>query len=398
MINVWIAFITGLTTGGLGCLALQGGLLASLLAQQVEAASGQRRGAGDTGGWGGGALSGAGVARSIALFLGAKVVAHGLLGLLLGALGSFLRLNYLTRALLQLGIGIFMIGNALRMLDVHPIFRYFVFEPPSFITRTIRRTSRRKDSAALPIALGLLTVFIPCGITQAMMATAMATGDALMGSALMAAFTLGTTPMFFAVAYSAMRVGAKLEHAFMRVIAVVVLLLGLVAIESGLNLLGSPVSASRLMASLRQDAEVAPVAAPAADDPVAIEAEPTVVAAAPEEPEGRPVEEVEPEPGMVDEPPAPVEPEVQTLYVQAKHDGYVPPRQHAVAGVPSELVLITDLTRSCTRALAIPALKFETYLPETGQVTVDVPPMEAGTVLRYSCAAGIYTGEIVFDR
>lgn len=31
-----VAFITGLTTGGLGCLAVQGGLLASTLAYQIE--------------------------------------------------------------------------------------------------------------------------------------------------------------------------------------------------------------------------------------------------------------------------------------------------------------------------------------------------------------------------
>ena len=31
-----VAFITGLTTGGLGCLAVQSGLLASTLAYQVE--------------------------------------------------------------------------------------------------------------------------------------------------------------------------------------------------------------------------------------------------------------------------------------------------------------------------------------------------------------------------
>ncbi|MDP1817989.1 MAG: hypothetical protein Q8K92_26285, partial [Leadbetterella sp.] len=31
-----VAFITGLTTGGLGCLAVQGGLLTSTLAHQIE--------------------------------------------------------------------------------------------------------------------------------------------------------------------------------------------------------------------------------------------------------------------------------------------------------------------------------------------------------------------------
>src|SRR5262245_28258158 len=34
--RVMVAFVTGLTTGGLSCLAVQGGLLASSLAHQIE--------------------------------------------------------------------------------------------------------------------------------------------------------------------------------------------------------------------------------------------------------------------------------------------------------------------------------------------------------------------------
>src|SRR6266542_6292794 len=36
MSQLAVAFITGLTTGGLSCLAVQGGLLASSLAHQIE--------------------------------------------------------------------------------------------------------------------------------------------------------------------------------------------------------------------------------------------------------------------------------------------------------------------------------------------------------------------------
>ena len=32
--NLWVAFITGLTTGGVSCAAMQGGLLAGLIANQ----------------------------------------------------------------------------------------------------------------------------------------------------------------------------------------------------------------------------------------------------------------------------------------------------------------------------------------------------------------------------
>ena len=375
MIAVWIAFVTGLTTGGLGCLALQGGLLASTLAQQVEAGVLQQGQARKT--------SGSGVARTILLFLGAKIVAHGVLGLLLGALGSILKLNALTRALLQLGIGIFMVGNALRMLDVHPIFRFFAFEPPAWVTRYIRRTSKREATSALPLLLGALTVLIPCGVTQTMMVAAMGTGDALTGGAMMAAFTLGTSPVFFAVAYSAMRIGARLEHAFMRVVAVVVLILGLVAVDSGLNLIGSPVSVSRLVRSLRGDQPATGVVAVPAQSTSSLSGTSTVPAGSVPVPAETPI--------------VAAEPKIQRLVVLAQQDGYMPARQHAVADVPTEVLFVTEYARSCTRALVIPALKFETYLPETGKVTVNVPLMVPGTVLRFSCASGTYTGEIIFD-
>ncbi len=386
MITIWIAFITGLTTGGLGCLALQGGLLTSSLARQAEtdALRGKRSGPAAITATSG--MSGASIARTILLFLGAKTVAHAVLGFFLGALGAFLRLNALTRALLQFGIGVFMIGNALRMLNVHPIFRYFAFEPPAQITRYVRRTSKREASFALPIFLGVLTVLIPCGISQTMMMAAMGTGNAWMGASLMAAFTLGTCPVFFGVAYSAMRIGAKLEHTFMRVVAVVMVLFGLVALESGLNLMGSPLSASRLARSLRDDGATTSVVL----IPTQVAPEPTTVSQEiVMEPAGDPIEP--------DITPTPAPPEKQTIYVQAMQDSYLPPRQRALANVPAELVFITDFTRSCTRALVIRELGVETYLAESGRETFEVPPMAPGAVLRFSCSAGIYTGEIIFE-
>ena len=36
MTSLLVAFLTGLTTGGLSCMAVQGGLLASSLANQIE--------------------------------------------------------------------------------------------------------------------------------------------------------------------------------------------------------------------------------------------------------------------------------------------------------------------------------------------------------------------------
>ena len=80
--QLMVAFITGLTTGGLSCLAVQGGLLASSLAHQIEqdyvgqVASGRNMKKTT--------VSHTSSAFPILLFLISKIVAYTLLGALLG--------------------------------------------------------------------------------------------------------------------------------------------------------------------------------------------------------------------------------------------------------------------------------------------------------------------------
>lgn len=349
-----VAFVTGITTGGLSCLAVQGGLLASSLAHQIEQ---------DFAGQVGRKKSKQPSARTnsalpISLFLVAKLVAYTLLGALLGWLGSYLTFSPMTRALLLLAIGIFMVGNALRMFNVHPIFRYFSIEPPKFITRYIRRTAKGADTAT-PLFLGFLTVFIPCGITQAMMATALGTGSVLMGAALMFAFTLGTSPVFFIIAYLTTELGAKLEKFFMRFVAVVVLVLGIYTLDSGLNLMGSPFSLQNMTRNwFAPQAEVNA----AADVPQAVISADGV------------------------------------LLLNVENNGYSPAILRAPAGKNLTLNLVTDNTYSCARDFVIPSLNFYELLPATGNVQVSIPAQEAGSTLFFTCSMGMYTGQIVFEN
>lgn len=348
---ILIAFITGLTTGGLSCLAVQGGLLASSLAGEVErttlAASTKK--SQKTKGKPSVQPVGGQMALPIVLFLASKLAAYTLLGFLLGWLGSMLTLTATMRAIFLLLVGIFMIGNALRMLDVHPFFRHFVIEPPRFITRYIRRTAKNGTEIATPLFLGALTVLIPCGVSQAMMAVALATGNPLQGAVIMFAFTLGTSPVFFGVVYLATQIGARMEKYFMRFVAIVVLILGLVSVDSAFNLLGLP-SASRTLRQLNQPQVVEQVPA----DGSAI------------------------------------------LTLSAANNGYFPQTIYAQAGVPLTLNVVTDNTQSCSRAFVIPALGINTLLPTTGTVPLDIPPQAAETSLFFTCSMGMYTGQIVF--
>ena len=223
MENIFLpAFITGLTTGGISCMLVQGGLVAGSLADRIEKEQwekGNNRGKRKR------------LAVPILLFLTSKLVAYTLLGFLLGAIGSVLSLSSTTRGIMQIAIAVFMIGNGLRMLNVHPIFRYFSFEPPAFITRYIRRRSKAKDSALTPLFLGALTVFIPCGVTQSMMALAIASGSPVTGAVIMFAFTLGASPVFFALTYLATALGSLAEKYFTRIAAVALLLFGVITLE-----------------------------------------------------------------------------------------------------------------------------------------------------------------------
>ncbi len=352
MESLWVAFLTGLTTGGLSCMAVQGGLLASSLAGQLEQdiaqRTSQKKSAKRTSSSPRPAL-----ALPILAFLLAKLAAYTLLGALLGALGSLFELTPTLRAILLFGVGVFMLGNALRMLNVHPIFRYFSFEPPQAVRRWLRRTSREDNRWFTPLMLGALTVFIPCGVTQTMMALAVGTGSAAQGAAILFAFTLGTSPVFFGLAYLATSLGARLEKHFNRVAAVLLIILGLVTVNSGLNLVGSPLSAEALSRNALQ-----------ALNP--------------------------PAPGQVAD-------ASNSLTLQVRDDGYFPAELSARAGEPVTLKLVTDNTFSCSRAFLIPALKVQRLLPATGTEIVEIPPQQPGTTLHFTCSMGMFTGVITFN-
>jgi sulfite exporter TauE/SafE len=355
MNQFFVAFITGLTTGGLSCLAVQGGLLASSLGRQLEQdmlnktpAQRHRQRTKTTS-----QKPKLQTALPISLFLVTKLVAYTLLGFLLGLLGSVLTLNTTMRAILLIAIGIFMIGNALRMLNVHPIFRYFVIAPPRFITRYIRRKAKHGTELITPLFLGALTVLIPCGVTQAMMAVALATGNPFQGAGLMFAFILGTSPVFFVVAFLTTQLGSRLEGHFIRFVAIVLLVLGLVSVNNGLSLAGYPYSTQNISRTL--------FTPPTTIDQISISSP------------------------------------SNSLLLNASNSGYFPQRLYARAGESILLNIVTKNTISCSRDFVIPAIGFETLLPQTGTVPVTIPAQIAGTLMRFSCSMGMYTGEIAFE-
>lgn len=337
--SLWLVFLTGLLTGGLTCLAVQGGLLATTVAQRDHVA--ER----------GGAAS-AGPALPIALFLAAKLVAYTALGGLLGLFGSAVGLSPTARGWLQMAAGLFMLGVAGQLLDLHPVFRVFSLQPPQWLQRRIRRESKR-DALFAPAVLGAMTVFIPCGTTQAMMVAAVGTGSPARGALIMFAFVLGTSPLFFGFGYLATRLGATLQGAFTRVAALAVLVLAALSFWSGATLAGAPPVVSALLAGGN-----GPPATPA------------VVAAVGQG-------------GAA----------VQEVVVLAEPRAYRPNRIQFKAGQPARLRVVTGQRVGCTSIFTIPSLGVERALPRSSEATFDIPTDKPGKV-RFTCGMGMYSGTI----
>lgn len=322
--NFWVIFTTGLLAGGLSCLAVQGGLLASSIARREEQNI-------ETKAKPGGAVT-------ILAFLLAKLFAYTILGFLLGWLGEKIQLTVGARAFMQFAAAIFMIGTAMNLLNVHPIFRYFLIQPPKRLMKLVRSQSK-SGSLFAPILLGVMTVLIPCGTTQAMMALAIASGNAGYGAGILFAFVLGTMPLFFTLGYLATRIGKKWQGGFYKVSALVILVLAFYSLQGAAALSGIKLPSFVLQESQIGEANQRP-----------------------------------------------------TITIQ--RSGYSPRSLTVKAGEKVTLTLVNKDSYSCAQAFVIPRLGIERLVPPGSQTTIEFMAPKYSGRLVFSCSMGMYTGVI----
>lgn len=338
--DLWIVFLTGLTVGGLTCLAVQGGLLASVIASRKSEAEGivEKR------------LS---VAWPVSAFMIGKVISHLLLGFLLGWFGAALALSDTARIIMQIIAGTYMVVIALNMLNVHPIFRYVIIQPPRFLTKAVRDESRSKDLFA-PFILGVMTIFIPCGTTLAMITLAISTGNPLFGALIMLFFTLGTIPLFFGLGFITNFLGDVLRKRFYKIAAFLIIYIAITTINGSLVLAGSPITLQTLTAN----------------SPIQIDLS-----------------------GGNDNKDANVRMEngVQVADIQIYPNSYTPNYIRVQKGIPVRLNLSIKGGIGCTSQFRIPTLKVSKDLPFNGSDIVEFTPTIPGKIT-WTCSMGMYSG------
>ncbi len=237
--SLWIIFLTGLTTGGLSCLAVQGGLLASVITNQKEEefekdGKNTKFSSFDVLDW-----------QPALTFLFSKLVSHSVLGFFLGMLGSAFSISLGIRLTFQAFTAFFMFATAMNLLDVHPVFRYVSFQPPRFVQRFVYNRTKSKAFFA-PAVLGALTIFIPCGVTQAMEVLAISSGSPIQGALIMFVFVLGTSPLFAGLGITTAKLSEGWREKFLKFAAVVLVFMSLYSINGILTVLDSPFSFQKL--------------------------------------------------------------------------------------------------------------------------------------------------------
>jgi uncharacterized protein len=334
MNTIWLAFITGLTTGGISCFAVQGGLLASAVSETKGEIKPTLKDH----------------SAAMGTFLLAKLISHILLGLVLGAIGSSLVLSPRILGTVQIIAGLYMLATAARLANLHPIFRYIVISPPRWAYKLLKNTSV-KPTVFSPLILGFLTILMPCGITQAMMVYAIASGNALTGAGIMAAYVIGTSPVFFAL--GAAVVGLLTNKWFTLVAAVIVGVMGIASINGGLVLQGSIYTLQNFYkaATITEKAD-----------------------------------------GGLQRADAVIKDGYQEVTIVVRSNGYESDTKTLKVGVPVHLKLTSQNVNSCARAFVISDYNISKILPSDGDAEIVFTPTRTGR-LAFSCSMGMYTGE-----
>ncbi len=343
--NLWTVFFTGLFTGGLTCLAAQGGLLTATIAQrEEERLEGEAKKTGN--------------ALPILFFLGAKLIAYTILGFLLGWLGSVFQLSLTASIIMQFVVVVFMLGTAGNLLNLHPIFRYFVIQPPRFLTRMVRNQSKSKDFFA-PALLGAFTVFIPCGTTQAMMALAIASGNPFTGALILSIFVLGTSPIFFILGYFTTKLGDVMHQRFIKIAAYAIILVALYNLDGALALSGSPFTFKGALTEVSCTILWC-------DNTMAVLASGQVAGATAAE---------------------------ATITIESS--GYNPAQLAVKAGSQVTLKLVNTGGGGCTSAFTIPKLGIRKIVPIGSSDTVTfTAPNEPGGEIPFMCSMGMFRGKL----
>lgn len=184
-----------------------------------------------------------GLIKSNLLYHGGRVFSYTVIGGIIGAAGSVIRLTGAAKGGIQLAAGVFMVIMGLNMMHLFAWFSPFVPKMPKLFTRNIDAPKSKKR----PFYIGLLNGLMPCGPLQAMQLYALSAQDPAKGALAMFLFAIGTVPLLFLVGAFSTLITQKHAKKLLSAGAMMVVVMGGSMFMNGLSLSGiaalSPITA-----------------------------------------------------------------------------------------------------------------------------------------------------------
>jgi uncharacterized protein len=327
----------GLTAGVSTCMAMVGGLVLGFSASHAAAvgATGSALPAFTT------------RMRPQFAFNAGRIIGFGILGAVLGAIGSTVGLPTRIMGVLALAVAVVMFLLGVRLTGISPRMAAWSPRLPAGLAGLlgIDAAAGRPYSDFRTALVGGATFFLPCGFTQAVQVYALSTGSPLTAGLIMATFAVGTTPGLLAVASVPEIATGRRRATVLQVVGVVVLAFSLINVTSGLRLIGVSGIAPADVADQQVSANVT-----LADG-------------------------------------------VQTVRMTQSPDGYLPADTVVHAGIPIAWVINSTSQWDCSAYLRVPTLGLSADLKD-GTNTIDLPALSPG-VVPFTCVMGMYSGNLI---
>jgi uncharacterized protein len=169
-----------------------------------------------------------------------RLIAYVLGGSLLGLFGGLFSMNDPAfSAILIFVVSIIMFVIGLQMIGVKSVAVMYS-RVHDLLQKRFKVSHNIKDRS--PFIIGALTFFLPCGFTLIAQGAALASGDPLMGAAILGAFALGSLPMLMGISFSGVTLLSKKRFAnlFNIIVGTIIIVFALYTINGQLNVLGLP--------------------------------------------------------------------------------------------------------------------------------------------------------------
>ena len=187
------------------------------------------------------------------IYHGARILAYGIMGALLGLIGSGINL-FGAQQKLSIGIGVLMI-----LLVVIPFNKFSkiritapLYKAVAYLKSALGASFQKKTTDAF-FTIGFLNGFLPCGLVYMALLGATAMGSSTYGFLYMILFGMGTIPLMTFAIYFGNAIKSSLKERIRRLVPVFVVIIGALFILRGMGL-GIPYVSPKVNGSMNHTA------------------------------------------------------------------------------------------------------------------------------------------------